>query len=33
MKLAIEQKLAHGHREQTCGCPERGGWERAGVGG
>ena len=24
MNLSIEQKQTHGHREQTCGCPEGG---------
>ena len=33
MNLSIKQKQTHGHREQTCGCPGGGGWERDGVGG
>ena len=33
MNLSMKQKQTHGHREQTDGCQEGGGWGRDGVGG
>ena len=35
MDLSTRQKQAHRHREQTCGCQERGrrGWDGPGVWG
>ena len=33
MSLSMKQKQNHGHREQTGGCQEIGGWGRDGVGG
>ena len=28
MNLSMKQKQIHGHREDTCGCPREGFWER-----
>ena len=30
-ELIYKQKQAHRHREETCGCPEQGGWGRDGL--
>ena len=33
INLSTKEKPTHGHREQTYGCQDGGGWRKDGVGG